>query len=294
MTGDWRTAEMNHTSRTKDYKEMVVVSRFTLRAGAKRLDVHTEVDNPSKNHRVRVVFPTRLDTDQTHAEASFDVIPRDIHVKKGNAYYGRSNPQYPMHRFVDMSDGEVGFAVLNSCGMREYEAMDTQDRPLAITLFRAFTYRNCPGFGRYEVYPEMELAQSLGKNAWTYALYPHVGDWTNGVYREAEDVNLPLEMAEVGPHEGTLPKAMSFLEVRGDGLQLTAFKRAEDRKTSYVVRLFNPTHKAIRGALKLFAPVKKAWLTNLNEEREQVLTPKGDTIRLNVGAKKIVTVEFGL
>lgn len=294
MTGEWRTAEMNHTSRTKDYKEMVVTSRFTLRAGEERLDVTTELNNPCKNHRVRVVFPTRIAAKTTEAEAAFDVISRDIHVKKGNAYYGRPNPQYPMCRFVDLSDGKVGFAVLNNCGMREYEAMDTQDRPLAITLFRAFTYRNCPVFGRYEVYPEMELAQCPGHMSWTYALYPHAGDWTNGVYAQAEDLNLPLEAAQVGPHEGTLPKSLGFLEVKGKNLQVAAFKQAEDRPGSYAVRLFNPTAKPVDGTIKTFKPIKRAWRTNLNEEREEALKPEGKSLKLRVGAKKIVTVELML
>jgi len=294
MTAEWRTAEMNYTRRNKHYVEMTVSSLFTLRAGEKKLEVKTEVDNPAKNHRVRVVFPTRLDTDATHSEAGFDVIARDIHVKQGNAYFGRPNPQYPMHRFVDMSDEGrgIGFAVINNSGMREYEAMDTADRPLAITLLRAFTYRNCPIFGRYEVYPEMELSQCLGKNSWTYALYPHSGDWTNGAYAQAEDFNLPLESAQVGPHAGTLPKEMSFMQLAGDNLQLTAFKRAEDRPGSYVVRLFNPTDMPVSGVLRLFKPVKKAWLTNLNEEREKVLKPAANSIPVEVGKKKIVTVEF--
>jgi alpha-mannosidase len=243
-----------------------------------------------------VVFPTRLDTDATHSEAGFDVIARDIHVKQGNAYFGRPNPQYPMHRFVDMSDAGrgIGFAVINNSGMREYEAMDTADRPLAVTLLRAFTYRNCPIFGRYEVYPEMELSQCLGKNSWTYAIYPHSGDWTNGAYAQAEDFNLPLESAQVGPHAGTLPKEMSFMQLAGDNLQLTAFKRAEDRPGSYVVRLFNPTDMPVSGELRLFKRVKKAWLTNLNEEREKELKPSGNAIPFEVGKKKIVTVEFCL
>lgn len=297
MTEDWREAEMNHTSRTKDYKEMVVTSRFTLRVGSKRLDIKTEIDNPCKNHRVRVVFPTWLNAETTESEAGFDVISRDIHVKKQSPYFGRPNPQYPMHRFVDMvgtfkGGKKIGLAVLNNCGMREYEAMDTTDRPLAITLFRAFTYRNCPIFGRYEVYPEMELAQCPGRMEWTYSLYPHTGDWKNGVFAEAEDLNLPLEMAQVGPHKGTLPKSMGFLELAGDNLQITAFKRAEDRPRSFIVRIFNPADKSVDGTLKLFKPVKKAWLTNLNEEREKAIKPSGSSIRLKIPKKKILTIEF--
>ncbi|HOJ32880.1 MAG TPA: glycoside hydrolase family 38 C-terminal domain-containing protein [Candidatus Hydrogenedentes bacterium] len=291
LTAQFREAEMNHTSRTKETREIVVTSRFTLRAGQKRLDVTTSLVNTCRNHRMRVVFPTRLNTDRSDAEVAFDVVSRDIHVKEGNAYFGRPNPQYPMYRFVDLSDGEKGFAVLNA-GIREYEAMDTPDRRLAITLFRAFTYRNCPIFGRWEVYPEMELAQCIGPHEWTYAIYPHRGDWTHGVFDEAEALNLPLESAQVGPHPGKLPKNLSFLELRGGNLQLTAFKRAEDRPHSYVVRLFNPENKSVRGSIKVWKPIKKAWLTNLNEERREKLEPEGDTLRLKVDKKKIVTIEF--
>lgn len=291
---DFREGDLNHTRRTEQRKLVVITSRFTLRAGQKRLDITTSMDNPCKHHRLRVVFPTRLDTSRSNAEASFDVISRDIHVKPGNAYYGRPNPQYPMHRFVDLSGKKMGFAVINSSGLREYEAIDAPDRPLAITLLRAFTYRNSPVFGRWETYPDMELAQCLGPHEWSYALYPHRGDWTHGVYEQAEEMNLPLEVAQAGPHAGILPKALSFLELRGAQLQLSAFKRAEYRPESYIVRIFNPSSKAIRGSLHTFRPIKKAWLTNLNEERMEPLTPKDKTLRLNVGKKKIVTIEFTL
>ncbi|HPC17557.1 MAG TPA: glycoside hydrolase family 38 C-terminal domain-containing protein [Candidatus Hydrogenedentes bacterium] len=294
MTGDFREAEMNHTRRRDEYREIVVKSRFTLRAGAKRLDVETELENTCRNHRMRVVFPTRLAADTTESEAGFDVISRDIHVKKTSPYYGRPNPQYPMHRFVDLHDKKMGFAILNNCGMREYEVADTKDRPLAITLFRAFTYRNCPIFGRYEVYPEMELAQCPGRMQWSYSIYPHTGDWTNGVFEQAEQLNLPLEPAQCGPHKGKLPKSMSFFALEGAGLQLAAFKRHEDRPDSFTVRIFNPSGKTINGALRLFKPFKKAWLTNLNEERESPLKPEGATIKLRVPKKKIVTIEFTL
>ena len=173
---DFREGDITNTGRTKERREMVVTSWFTLRAGSKRLDVKTAFTNTCKHHRLRVVFPTRLDCDRTDAEIAYDVIGRDIHIKETSPYYGHPNPQYPMHRFVDMTDGKVGLAVVNNSGLREYEAMDKDDRPLAITLLRAFTYRNSPVFGRWETYPDMERAQCMGDFEWTYALYPHSGD----------------------------------------------------------------------------------------------------------------------
>lgn len=281
------------TRRTEEVNEIVVSSRFTLRKGARRLDVTTSLKNTCENHRLRVVFPTNLKTDKTQAEVSFDVVSRDIHVKEDSAYYGKENPTFPMYRFVDMTDGNTGFAVLNT-GIREYEAMDTKERPLAITLFRAYTYRNAPVIGRYEVYPEMELAQCPGKHEWTYAIYPHKGDWQNGVYKEAEEMNLPLEVAQAGPHNGTLPKEQSFCELAGDNLQISAFKQAQDRPGKYIVRIFNPTENRLEGLLKFAYQLKNVWLTNLNEERIESLLSEGKTIQIHIDKKKIVTIEFEL
>lgn len=291
MPDTFREPVMNHTRRSRERRELVVTSRFTLRAGSPQLEVTTRVNNTCQNHRLRVVFPTRLKVAQSASEACFDVIQRDIHVAKTSAYYGKPNPQYPMHRFVDMSDGKLGLAVLNT-GIREYEAMDTADRPLAVTLLRAFTFRQSPVIDRWEIHPEMELAQCPGEHEWTYALFPHAGDWTKGVFPAAEELNLPLEPAQAGAHNGTLPKTLSFLELSGTNLQLTAFKRAEDRKGSYIVRIFNPGDKNVNGTIKLHKTIKKAWLTNLNEERQEALTPNGETLRIAVAKKKIVTIEF--
>ena len=288
---EWFRGEFdNDTSRSKETREMEITSVFTLRAGAKRLDVTTSFENRCKNHRLRVVFPTRLDCDRTDAEAGFDVISRDIHVKKDSAYYGKPNPQYPMFRFVDMTDGDNGFAILNNSGLREYEAMDSAERPLAVTLLRAFTFRQAPVFGRWEVYPDMERTQCLDAWEWSYAIYPHSSDWHNGVYEQAEDVNLPLEAAQAGAHAGTLPKSLSFFKILDARVQLTAFKRAEDVENAYIVRLFNPTEKAVAGKLSFFKDVKSAWLTDLNEEKQSELKVEGKNIPFTAEKKKIVTV----
>ncbi|MCA9734588.1 MAG: hypothetical protein H6696_02825 [Deferribacteres bacterium] len=293
MNAQDRSEFRNDVRRSSVMRTLVVSSYFTLRKGAQRLDVTTKLNNTCRDHRLRVVFPTRLETDATHAEISYDVVARDIHVKEGNAYYGKENPTYPMHRFVDMTDGKIGLAVLNT-GIREYEAMDTTDRPLAITLLRAFVYRNCPVIGRYEVHPEMELAQCPGELEWTYALYPHEGDWHNGVYQQAEDLNMPLEVAQAGAQPGTLPKEASFFELQGDNLQFSALKQAEDRPDSWIVRVFNPTDSPVNGNLTFMQEVKSAWLCNLNEERQHEVEVASHSIPLTIAKKKIETIEFVL
>ncbi len=199
-----------------------------------------------------------------------------------------------MHRFVDMSDGDLGLAILND-GIREYEAHPDEDRTLAITLFRGFTATQSPVIDQWDVYPWMKLAQSLGINEWRYAIMPHQGDWQKGnVYREAEQFLLPLESAQAGKGSGDLPKKLSFVEIESHKVILSAMKKHEKRET-FVLRLFNPGLEEIKSKVNFHLPVKAAWLTNMNEERKEKLEAlNNNSITLRFAKKKIITCEVEL
>jgi mannosylglycerate hydrolase len=282
-------------SRTKRKVEMVVKSEFTLRKDGKALEVTTTVDNNAKNHRVRVCFPTGVNAQVSAAEASFDVIERDTVRTPESEYWGREIPVLPHHRFVSMSDGEKGLTLLNN-GMREYQVFEDEDHTLALTLFRAFTFRQPPILDRYDVYENMPLTQCPGEMTFKYNILPHAGTWdTAGVFEEADKINLPLEVAQVGPHAGDLPKEMSFLEIKPSNMAISTFKKAE-RNDNLILRVFNPTTDDIAGEIVFWQPFKKVTVTNLNEEpdadRQGEISVDGGTISVNLAAKKIITLEL--
>lgn len=277
--------------RSEERRDLLITSLVTLRRGAKSVDVVTRFDNQCKFHRLRVVFPTNLAAEVSSAEASFDVVDRKIERGPGSVYYGRPNPTYPNHRFVDVSDGRMGLAILND-GIREYEVKDIPERPIALTLLRAYEFRQSPVIDRWDVHPEMLLSQSLGEHEFHYAIYPHAGRWDESeVLQEAEKCTLPLEVAQAGAHGGDLPKELSFLRVEPECVCLSALKRCEDRDT-LVMRIFNPTAKDVEARVSCYWPVREAHLCNMNEERRQALRPEGSSVSLPVGKKKIVTLEL--
>lgn len=281
------------TRRSDSLKEMTVSSWFTLRAGQRFLEVRTKVDNRCRNHRLRVAFPAGIEASHSRAEAAFDVVGREIVRGPDNPYYNRENPQYPCHRFVDMSDGEVGLALIND-GIREYEVKDDDDRTLYLTLLRGYVFRNSPIIDRWDVYPEMELSQSLGENEWRYAIYPHPGDWQQGdVYSEADAFNLELHVGQAGVHEGDLPWSMSFLTVEPKRLSISAVKKCEDRDST-IIRIFNPTDGDVDSTVSAFRPITAAWLNNMNEERRDEMQPEGNEVSFPIPRKKIVTLELVL
>ena len=79
------------------------------------------------------------------------------------------------HRFADLSEQGYGVALLND-GKYGHHALGNE---LGLSLLRS------------PVYPD-PLADE-GRQSFTYALFPHAGDWlTGGVLAEAEDLNRPL------------------------------------------------------------------------------------------------------
>jgi mannosylglycerate hydrolase len=279
--------------RTEERKPLTLDSWITLRRGARSIDIVTRFDNQCRNHRLRAVFPTGIPAKVSAAEASFDVIERPIDRTPESLYYQRDNPIYPNHRFVDISDGDVGVAIIND-GLRSFEAIDKPERGVAITLMRGFVFRQSPVIDRWDIYPEMTLAQSLGEHEFCYAIYPHAGTWDQAdVAGEAELCSLPLEVAEAGKHGGDLPKELSLLSVEPAAVALSALKRAEDRD-AMVVRIYNPTAHDVTAVLTAYKPVSSAALLNLNEEVQQRLTPAGNKLSLPLAAKKIATVELVL
>ena len=283
-------ADGDAAKRSTDEVEIPIVSTLTLRRGARSLEIETRFDNRAESHRLRAVFPTRLDCSVSSAETAFDVVERDIERPEGHPWSGTYNPTHPHHRFVDCSDEGSGLAIIND-GLREYEVTDDDDRAIILTLMRGFEIALTTVSWRWEMHPEMPLTQSPGQHHFRYAVYPHEGGWENGVFEEAERLNVPMEAAQAGPHPGHLPKSYGFLEVAPENLVLSALKRAENGK-GVIVRLFNPTKKRIKGVITAAKTITKARLTNLNEEPGEELTPDDNKVNVKVGAKKIATLEL--
>ena len=278
--------------RSRSKKAVDIYSYFTLRKGAKSLEVQTRIMNTCSNHRFRVMLPTRLKTKFSYAETPFDVVRRAISEDKNHVHFDAQNPpNYPFLKFVGLSDGNNGLSFIGN-GLREYEVLNDKDRTLAITLIRATEVRICStSFSAMEKSPG-DLAQSFGENIFNYYIYPQRGDWqSSGVFKEAERLNFPLIVCETGAGKGgALPQRFSFLKIEGDNLILSALKKS-DYNNSIIVRVFNPTPKTASGKITLFKKIKSANFVNMNEEeiKNKKVDLKENVINLIVPHKKIVT-----
>ena len=295
-TGDYVTrldADGDDAGRSKETREMLIRSDFTLTKLSKGLAVKTTFDNVCEDHRLRVMFPTHIDSKYSYAEEPFDVVERPIVRPPDSPWANTWNPTHPHQRFVDVSDGTKGIAIIND-GLREYEVTDNESRTIGITLLRAFEVSLTTVAWKWERHREMRGSQSLGFHEFNYVIYPHKGDWDSGkVYKQADILNVPLDIAQVGSHSGNLPKKFSFMEISGDGLALSALKKSEDND-NVVIRIYNPTKQQIQSELKLFKKPESAEFLNMNEELLEAENPKvsENKILLEIGPKKIITLQI--
>jgi len=267
-------------SRAAEYLPCAITSEVTVAAGVGFIAIRTEVDNRACDHRLRVLFPAPIQTDHACAEGTFmvnrrpSVPPRPPGTDPYANWAEEPTGTQPQKRFVDISDGRVGLAVLNQ-GLPEYEILPqpaTGSTTIALTLLRCTGWlsrgdlRTRRGHaGPAQPTPE---AQCLGTHVFAYALVPHPGDWEQDealVQRLAEAFNLPLRTVLVTSHTGSLPLTASFITLTPRTLLISAIKRAE-REEALVVRCYNPLGTVQHAELTLSVPFREALLANLNEE----------------------------
>ena len=194
---------------------------------------------------------------------------------------------------ADSSDGVNGFALVND-GLREYEVTDNPERKICLTLLRSFRVELATVAWRWEKKPEMKLCQSPGAHEFTYLIAPHSGTWADGkVFTQVERLNVPVEVAQAGAHEGTLPRELSFFSVGPEDLVLSGVKPAEDGE-GVVIRVLNPTDREISGTINAWKDITGAQMMQLNEKVIDELSPAGKTVTFTAAPKRIVTVRIVL
>ncbi len=283
----------NSASRSEETCELKITSYVTLRRGAPFVEITTRFVNTARNHRLRVMFPTKLETSVCHAESAFDVVEREIDHGPESPWYGGVNATFPMHRFVDISEKEAGIAIIND-GLREYQVTENYEHAIALTLMRAYEVSLTTVSKRWDPHPEMTLSQCPGEHEFRYWIYPHVGGWDQGdVMRAAEVVSVPLEIVQAGTHGGDLPKQNGFLSIEPSNLVLTALKHSE-QGGRLVMRFYNPADKTLKGKIKTSLKVKSVHLLTLEEKEDEKLEVKNNSVSLKVEPKKIVTLGMDL
>jgi mannosylglycerate hydrolase len=294
VTAEFAESKLQGSGRRSDTETVIpIISRLTLERGAKHLKVKTTVENRAENHRLRVLIPTGIVSDCAHSAGHFNVDCRAARPEHGQD--GCSYPEMqtlPMQRFVDVSDGQSGCAVVSD-SFTEYQFMTDEKRTLAFTLFRSVRNRICSEERCTGDFPEQKGGQLLETMEFTYAVFPHAGDWQQGqVCAESDFLNTQTLCFQITPAStGNLPLSSSLFGLQSDHLVLSCVKKAEDRD-SVIVRIFNPSKETARGTLNVEPGFGAVYEVSINEERQHEMLSNGRMVEITAAGGKIITLEL--
>ena len=243
-----------------------LVQTVRLDAGARRLELHTEVEWHERHRMLKVAFPLRVHADRATYETPFGHAERPTHY---STLADLARYEVPGHRWADLSEHGYGVALLNDSKYGHSAYGGT----LRLSLLRAPTS------------PDPEADQ--GHHRFAYALMPHAGGWREaGVVAEARRFNQPLLWA----HGSAEPR--SFAAVDDANLVLDTIKRAEDGD-ALVVRLYEAHGARGTATLRLGLPFTTARFANLLEDPGEAARVDGGAIEVPYRPYEIVTLLIG-
>ena len=242
----------------------------TARALGRRVEIDVDVDNRTRDHRLRARFDLSTPPASMWTETPFGWLERT------------SGGTHPVAAITT-----AGAIALGGLGLHEIER--TPDGALLLTLFRAVGWMSKgdlstrPGHAGYNV--QTPDAQGVGHLRFRYAIA--VGP---DAVRELECALVPpraLPLAHAQPIDRPL------LSIEPAAARLSILKRSDDGD-AFVVRLVGPPDVAVTAHLRFHRPIARAWASDLDERvgAEIALGAARDELAVAIPANDVVTIRF--
>lgn len=255
---------------TWTFHQSELTQDLILYAKESRIDFQTRVDWKEKQVFLKAYFPVDVHAQEATYEIQFGNIKRPTH---SNTEWDFAKFEVPGHRWVDLSEGGYGVALLNDC---KY-GYDVQENVLGLSLLKS------------AVRPDETADRRV--HHFCYSLYPHAGTFeTSAVQQEAVSLNMPVLTKTVeGCRDGASHASYGMVRTDCDHVLIDTVKRSEDGK-ALVLRLFeykNQRETDVR--LQLNLPVTKVCECDLCEEEETGIASGCAEFSFDIGCYEIKT-----
>ncbi|MBT2450593.1 alpha-mannosidase [Streptomyces sp. ISL-43] len=222
-----------------------VVQRVTLRAGAKAVDIVSDVDWHETEKFLKAAFPLDVKAERSASETQFGHVYRATHT---NTSWEAAKFEICAHRWIHAEEPGWGVAVLNDSTYghdvtRDMRADGGQTTTIRLSLLRAPRY------------PDPETDQ--GAHTLRFSLAP--GAAIADAVREGHALNLPERVLS-----GAGPVA-PLVAVDNDAVVVESVKLAEDRGGDVVVRLYESRGGRANATLTAGFPLVAAVESDLLE-----------------------------
>lgn len=255
---------------TKRYFDSVIRQKVFLYAGLERIDFVTNVEWKEKRQLLKTRFPLNMLVDKATYDIQFGSLERST---SSNTGWEAAKFECVGQKWVDMSENNYGVALLNDC---KY-GFGAEDNVLTLTMLKSGSY---PYDGAADEIPEF-----------TYALYPHGGDFRKGgVVEAAYLLNRGFAVRKLEKQTGTLQERYSFARCDVAGVFLETVKQAEDGD-GIVLRMYEAFKERKEVRLDFGNKIREAYLCDMLEKEERALAIVEDSISFTIKPFEIITIK---
>ncbi|MFH8516380.1 alpha-mannosidase [Streptomyces gelaticus] len=251
-----------------------VTQLLTLRPGARRLDIDTEVDWHEQEKFLKAAFPIDVRADHSTAETQFGHVQRPTHT---NTSWEAAKFEICAHRFLHVGEPGWGAALINDSTYGHDVTRTVREDGSTTTTVRLSLLR-APR------YPDPATDQ--GVHRLRYALLP--GATIGDAVREGWRFSLPERRV---PGSAAVAPLVS---VDDDAVVVTAVKLADDGSGDVVVRLHEAHGGRVSARLTAGFALAGASVTDLLERplADGSAEADGDAVRLVLRPFQIVTLRL--
>ncbi|MFJ9683241.1 alpha-mannosidase [Streptomyces sp. NPDC101194] len=251
-----------------------VTQLLTLRTGARRLDIDTEVDWHEREKFLKAAFPIDVRADHSTAETQFGHVQRPTHT---NTSWEAAKFEICAHRFLHVGEPGWGAALINDSTYGHDVTRTVREDGSTTTTVRLSLLR-APR------YPDPATDQ--GVHRLRYALLP--GATIGDAVREGWRFSLPERRV---PGSAVVAPLVS---VDDDAVVVTAVKLADDGSGDVVVRLHEAHGGRASARLTTGFALAGARVADLLERplAEESAEVAGDAVRLRLRPFQILTLRL--
>lgn len=287
-------ATVDGNDRSREMKTLPISTILTLEKGSKFLKVKTVLTNECRDHKLIVNFPTGISkADWVDVESAWDVAHRTIKWRDHKDNFEAFTPFQPMQNFVDVSDDVNGLALLTK-GLREYEIADDNERTIKLTLIRTQrAYMTANSSMNVEELDKYVGQHSFGTLTYEYAIYPHAGNYKDGlVLSEAYNHKVPVKAIQGVVMDGILNDTGSFISINQENKVFISAIKESENKDGIIVRLWNATNETLPLNVNTILPISSIDHVKLDESFIETIKTKDGSFTIDMKPHKIETFLF--